>query len=77
MKDGFVKLYNTPPSSALLEAVNYNFKICGDVKIENNDQLNSLAELLTYGFFYMAIFDYPQEASFLEPMPANPVNVSC
>lgn len=77
MKDGFLKLYNTPPTPALLEAVNYNFKICDGVKIENNDQLNNLAALLTNGFFYMAMLDYPQEASFLEPMPANPVNVSC
>lgn len=28
-------------------------------------------------FFYMAMTDYPKAASFLEPMPANPINVSC
>lgn len=33
--------------------------------------------MLQNGFLYMAMTDYPYPASFLEPMPAFPINVSC
>ena len=33
--------------------------------------------MLQNGFLYMAMTDYPYPASFLEPMPAWPVNASC
>ena len=33
--------------------------------------------MLQNGFLYMAMTDYPYKASFLEPMPAWPVNASC
>ena len=37
----------------------------------------SLYTHLVNGFLYMAMTDYPYSSSFLQPMPAWPVNASC
>jgi len=39
--------------------------------------IENLIEHYESGFAYMAMTDYPIPASFLSPMPAWPVNVSC
>jgi lysosomal Pro-X carboxypeptidase len=45
--------------------------------MSTGEDVKNLTDLLRNGFFYMAMTDYPYEASFLNPMPAYPVNVSC
>ena len=39
--------------------------------------MDALINLLNSGLAYMAMTDYPSPASFLEPMPAWPINVAC
>lgn len=46
-------------------------------KINTTDDVNSLYTLMMNGFSYMAMTDYPYNTSFLNPMPANPVNAAC
>lgn len=51
------------------------FNLCDDIQSSKN--VTNLYEHLMNGLTYMAMTDYPFESSFLTPMPANPVNVSC
>lgn len=46
-------------------------------KINTTDDVNNLYTLMMNGFSYMAMTDYPYNTSFLNPMPANPVNAAC
>eukprot|EP01133_Synstelium_polycarpum_P015464 gene15464-18351_t len=39
--------------------------------------VNTLVNWIESGLTYMAMADYPYPAAFLEPMPGNPINVSC
>ena len=48
--------------------------LCGDMK---NTTTQNLYEHISNAFAYMAMTDYPSPASFLQPMPAFPVNASC
>jgi pimeloyl-ACP methyl ester carboxylesterase len=45
--------------------------------VNNTDMLQSLIDHYENGFAYMAMTDYPTPNSFLNPMPAWPVNASC
>uniref|UniRef100_A0A7S3ISV4 Lysosomal Pro-X carboxypeptidase n=1 Tax=Strombidium inclinatum TaxID=197538 RepID=A0A7S3ISV4_9SPIT len=51
------------------------FKTCDDITTKEN--ITDLYTYLANGFAYMAMTDYPYNSSFLEPMPAWPVNASC
>ena len=44
--------------------------------ITNQSDLNNLYSHLSNGYIYMAMTNYPYPTSFLEPMPAWPVDVS-
>jgi len=55
--------------------VQTEFGTCAN--ITSGDNITALYQLISNGFAYMAMTDYPMEASFLEPMPAYPINVSC
>ena len=46
-------------------------------QITADSELDNLYEHYLNGFLYMAMTDYPYASSFLNPMPAWPVNVSC
>lgn len=45
--------------------------------ITKPEDIDALMALLNAGLAYMAMTDYPHPASFLEPMPAWPVEVAC
>lgn len=45
--------------------------------IQSKDDIDKLYLHLMNGFSYMAMTNYPYSSSFLTPMPAWPVNVSC
>lgn len=49
--------------------------LCDPVKTA--DDIEDVYQHFSSGLLYMAMTDYPTEADFLEPMPANPVNESC
>ena len=51
------------------------FNTCAD--LQTKDDINNLYNHLMNGFSYMAMTNYPYPTSFLTPMPASPVNVSC
>lgn len=51
------------------------FNLCDDIGSAAN--VTNLYEHFMNGLTYMAMTDYPFASSFLTPMPANPVNVSC
>jgi len=74
MKDAFHRLLTTTAAGFPAE-VNGVFDTRPPV--ESAENVTALVELLRNGFFYEAMTDYPYPASFLEPMPANPINVSC
>jgi Serine carboxypeptidase S28 len=57
------------------EAVGSIFNVCADFKTVSDIQ--DLYTYLANGFNYMAMTDYPYSSSFLQPMPAWPVNASC
>jgi len=52
-----------------------DFNLCDD--ITKADDLDDLLDHLQGALVYMSMTDYPYAASFLESLPANPVNVSC
>lgn len=73
IKKGLEALNTTTADN--FDLINQIFTPCTPI-----DKLETIYDLTTYlsnGFLYMAMTDYPYESSFLEPMPANPVNVSC
>ena len=45
--------------------------------ITSAQNITDLQQHYENGFAYMAMTNYPTAASFLQPMPAWPVNVSC
>ena len=48
------------------------FNTC--TKVQNTTEINFLYQHLMNGYQYMAMTNYPYPASFLEPMPAWPIN---
>ncbi|EFA80247.1 peptidase S28 family protein [Heterostelium album PN500] len=55
-----------------LNVLTKTFSLCEELT-ELSDLINWLEAAITY----MAMADYPYPANFLEPMPGNPINVSC
>jgi len=72
---GYLQAIGTADRSADWPAVDEIFNVCGDITDAKN--VTDLIDMLQNGFLYMAMTDYPYPASFLEPMPAWPVNASC
>lgn len=75
IKDAFGRLIVKAPLMNFSSVVNTSFPVCQ--LVNTSDNITDLTNLLRNGFFYMAMTDYPYSSSFLQPMPANPVNVSC
>lgn len=75
MKDAFVRLITKAPLPDFPNVVNASFPACQT--LFSSENVTSLVTLLRNGFFYEGMTDYPYPASFLEPMPAYPVNASC
>jgi lysosomal Pro-X carboxypeptidase len=73
IKEGLL-LLNTSSSDAY-DTINKIFMPCQP--ITSPEQVYQLTSYLSNAFLYMAMTDYPYPSSFLEPMPAFPVNVSC
>ncbi|GAM26049.1 hypothetical protein SAMD00019534_092240 [Acytostelium subglobosum LB1] len=44
---------------------------------QTSSEVDQLVNWLEAAITYMAMADYPYPANFLEPMPGNPINVSC
>ena len=63
---------NRPTDYPALKTI---FNTCADITVKAD--VDNLYTYLMNGFSYMAMTDYPYETSFLNPMPANPVNAAC
>lgn len=75
VKSAFGSLISKGDQPGYTKNVSAVFKTCQN--LTHPDNITSLTDSLRSAFFYMAMTDYPNSASFLEPMPANPINVSC
>jgi len=72
---GYLQDLSSTDKNASWPEVDEIFNVCGNITDSKN--VTGLIEMLQNGFLYMAMTDYPYPASFLEPMPAWPVNASC
>ena len=66
---------NTTGRKGDWDAMGKAFKTCRTVSTYQD--IDNLYLHLMNGFSYMAMTNYPYSSSFLNPMPAWPVNVSC
>jgi len=53
------------------------FRVCDNKNISSDNDIQDLYTYIGNGLSYMAMTNYPSNSSFLEPMPAWPVNVGC
>lgn len=72
---GYIQALQADGSQADWPFVSDIFKTCKN--ISKAGDLQNLYALLSNGYQYLAMTDYPYNSSFLEPMPAWPVNASC
>eukprot|EP01132_Coremiostelium_polycephalum_P004796 gene4796-5981_t len=72
VRSAFNQIVTISQQSTGLTQLTDTFKLC-DVLTNVDDLINWIEAGLTY----MAMADYPYPNSFLEPMPGNPINVSC
>ena len=63
---------NRPDDYSALSSI---MKTCSP--ISKAEDIDNLYLHLSNGFVYMAMTNYPYPSSFLEPMPAWPVNEAC
>ena len=72
---GFQTLLEHRNNVTSYKQLSERFQTCE--QIEKVEDVDALINLLNSGLAYMAMTDYPSPASFLEPMPAWPINVAC
>ncbi|KYQ93237.1 peptidase S28 family protein [Tieghemostelium lacteum] len=72
IQSAFNQITQTSQQQGGLAQLAQQFRICGP--LTNFDDLINWIEA---GLTYMAMADYTSPANFLEPLPANPINVSC
>lgn len=75
IKEGFQYLMDLKTRTGDWPELQSLFQTCA--AFEKADDIQDLYTMIANGFNYMAMTDYPANATFLEPMPAFPVNVSC
>jgi lysosomal Pro-X carboxypeptidase len=58
-----------------MQTLSDKFELC--IPLKNKDELPLLLEYVYNAISYMSMVDYPYPNSFLQPLPAWPVQVSC
>lgn len=75
IKDVFTRMEDKKDDAAFRKILGDSFNTCTTVDSAQN--ATDLLTMLQNGYLYMAMTDYPYAASFLNIMPAWPVNASC
>jgi len=73
--EGFGYIEASKTQQDIWEEIRKAFNVCDP--ITKAEDLEHLYHYLDNGFTYMAMTNYPYETSFLEPMPAWPVDAAC
>ncbi|KYR02101.1 peptidase S28 family protein [Tieghemostelium lacteum] len=66
-------IQNSPESD--FDSLSETFSLC--TPLETEDDLDNLVGWIESGLSYMSNTDYPYPSNFFEPLPGNPVNLSC
>lgn len=75
IRSGFDVLLEHRSNATSYAKLSERFNTCET--IQKPEDIDALMNLLNAGLSYMAMTDYPHPASFLEPMPAWPIDVAC
>jgi hypothetical protein len=75
IKAGFELLTELKDQADSYEDISKIFNLCDVPK--SGDEVQSLLYQLNSAFSFIAVVDYPYPTSFIEPMPAWPVNYAC
>ena len=75
IKEGMTLINAMKTKTENWAALSSLLKTCKPISAPEN--IDNLYNHFMNGYAYMAMTNYPYESSFLEPMPGNPVNVSC
>eukprot|EP00828_Plagiopyla_frontata_P049439 TRINITY_DN985_c0_g2_i3.p1 TRINITY_DN985_c0_g2~~TRINITY_DN985_c0_g2_i3.p1 ORF type:complete len:385 (-),score=56.81 TRINITY_DN985_c0_g2_i3:59-1213(-) len=81
IRQGYQKLYayslNSSISSSTLANISSAFNMCSGYQLTNYQNISTLIGWLETAHSYMAMTNYPYEATFLQHMPGWPCNHSC
>lgn len=76
-QQGFYDLIQAQYVNSTYDNITQEFNLCNDTPIAVPEDVETLIEVVSDNLGGMAMVNYPYATSFLQPLPAWPLNASC